>query len=116
LFAVPQSESPVGALIWPVQVTFTFDSETFPEVGLAPRVLGINTRAMAAPDRHTATANAYLSRLIVATLFESASFLNISDLLLLTIHRLLLRLVFARDEKARQIALPGSLVSWVTSS
>jgi hypothetical protein len=116
LFAVPQFESPVGALIWPVQVTFTFDSETFPEVGLAPRVFGISTTALATPNRQTDTANVYLSRLIVERLFESASFLNISDLLLQTIHRLLLRHVFARDEKARQIALPGLLVLWVTSS
>src|SRR6185503_1758531 len=108
LLAVPQLESPVGALIWPVQVTFTFDSETFPETGLAPRVIGINTTAIATPNRQTDTANVYLSRLIIEILFESASFLNISDLLLRNGWSLTTASRICCDEKARQIALPGS--------
>ena len=85
LLPVPQSESPVAGLIWPVQVTIGFDSETLPEAGFDPRVIGITTTTSATTDTEQNAANRYLSRLIVETVFESASFLNIFRLSFVTI-------------------------------
>jgi hypothetical protein len=77
LFGPPQFESPVGVLIWPVQVTLGFDSDTEPEAGLAPRVIGIRTTATATTKKQSSAARAYLDRRILEIARVFASLLNI---------------------------------------
>ena len=78
LLPLPQSDDPEGALTWPVQVTFGFDSETVPEDGLAPRVIGIITIAAATAHTQTSAASMYRDRMILEINRVSVSLLNIS--------------------------------------
>src|SRR6266550_2207034 len=79
LFAEPQFESPVGALTCPVQVTLGLPSETVPDTGLAPRVIGMTTTTAVATNKQSSAARAYLERMMVETLRAFAGLLNISE-------------------------------------
>src|SRR6266550_8335836 len=79
LFAEPQFESPVGALTCPVQVTLGLPSETVPDTGLAPRVIGITTTTAVTTNKQSSAARAYLERMMVETLCASAGLLIISE-------------------------------------
>ncbi len=76
---MPQFESPVGVLICPVQVTFELPSETVPDAGLAPRVMGITTIKAATTNEQTIAPRAYLERMIVETLCAPSGLLIISE-------------------------------------
>jgi hypothetical protein len=101
-----------------VHANFLFDSETDPEAGLAPRVIGMMTTAMLAAKNVSAPASKYLDRRACESAFALANLLSISESpssvsvieSFATASPVLLAFVLAPNWKARQIAPPGSLV------
>jgi hypothetical protein len=63
----------------PLQLTSGLASETVPDAGFAPRVIGMTTMVTATTRTQSSAANAYLNRMIAEIFRVSASFLNISE-------------------------------------
>jgi len=97
----PQSEDVDAGMNCPVQVTRVLASDTEPEAGFAPRVIGITITAMHAANRHNDAASAYLALVVAETFRVFRSFLSMSSSPSVLANQQAFRTISAIDEARR---------------
>src|SRR5689334_19067756 len=106
----PQSEDVDAGMNCPVQVTRVLASDTEPEAGFAPRVIGLTITAMHAANRHNDAASAYLALVVAETFRVFRSFLSMSSSPSVLINQQAFRTISARLMKrvAVGVTLPAA--------